>query len=59
MTELPPDIWYHIASFIPPQELVKLAGVNRVLFELALGKQWNSIKFSTGAIRLKELERLS
>ncbi|KAH9481254.1 hypothetical protein JR316_0005776 [Psilocybe cubensis] len=57
MPELYPDIWRHIASFIPRNDLGRLAGVNRTFFELAMAN-WKCVKFSTGAIQLRFLERL-
>ena len=36
MTNIPPEIWFHIAKFIPNEDLRDLLGVNSVFFNIAM-----------------------
>ncbi|KAL0954897.1 hypothetical protein HGRIS_003830 [Hohenbuehelia grisea] len=43
MVQLPDDIWFEIARFIPEAELTSLYGVNRCFFELALNLRYREV----------------
>jgi hypothetical protein len=44
MVDLPPEIWFHIISFLPRSCVRKLIGVNRTLFEIALDEIYREVR---------------
>lgn len=57
MPILPPEIWQHIASFIPDSQLTKLYSVNRIFLEVAFTAKYETIDVDPSTITLP-LERL-
>ena len=45
-SELPYDIWFHIASYIPPQDLHRLLSVHRSFFDIALAWKYSHVKWT-------------
>lgn len=47
MANIPPEIWFHIAKFIPNKDLRDLLGVNSVFFNIAMDIRYRDIMIST------------
>ena len=47
MANIPPEIWFHIAKFIPNKDLRNLLGVNSVFFNIAMDIRYGEIMIST------------
>ena len=47
MTNIPPEIWFHIAKFIPHEDLRDLLGVNSVFFNIAMDIRYRELVIST------------
>ncbi|KAH9484101.1 hypothetical protein JR316_0003581 [Psilocybe cubensis] len=47
MVDIPPEIWYRIALFVPDEELCHLLGVNNVFFDLAMNLRWREVAIET------------
>ena len=47
MITIPPEIWFHIAKFIPNKDLRDLLGVNSVFFNVAMDIRYREIVIST------------
>lgn len=45
MVALPIELWFYIAEFIPPPDLPKLIGINRVFFTLIMNELYNHLSF--------------
>ncbi|KAH8827447.1 hypothetical protein DL96DRAFT_1606713 [Flagelloscypha sp. PMI_526] len=60
-TDLPPEVWEIVASFLDPDELKTLRNVNSTLFYLAVRRSWRTVYISrTGQIKIeRKLKRLS
>ena len=60
MANIPPEIWFHIAKFIPNKELRDLLGVNSVFFNIAMDIRYREIVISTRTIDqdIKTLKQL-
>lgn len=43
MVDLPYDLWYQIAQFIPRRELRNLYSVNRTLYDIAMDERYKLI----------------
>lgn len=46
---LPFEIWQHIASFIPPDQLRRLYTVNRVFYVIVMMEKYRVFDFCKGA----------
>ncbi|KAK7440467.1 hypothetical protein VKT23_017109 [Stygiomarasmius scandens] len=58
-TQLPPDVWHHIALFLSPQAISSLWTLNSVFFNLAMDIKYQQISFSYLSKRmLRVLRRL-
>ena len=60
MANIPPEIWFHIAKFIPTKDLRDLLGVNSVFFNLAMDIRYREIVISTRSAdqNMKTLKRI-
>ena len=48
MADIPPEIWLHVAKFIPKEDLIRdLFGVNSILFNIAMDVRYREILIST------------
>lgn len=47
MVDIPPEIWYRIARFVPEEELCHLLGANTVFFDLAMNLRWKEVSIQT------------
>lgn len=47
MADIPPEIWLHVAKFIPKEDLRDLLGVNSILFNIAMDIRYREIVIST------------
>jgi hypothetical protein len=50
--DLPFEVWLHIASFIPTDQLRRLYAVNRIFYAIAMTEKYKAIDFcnETGTI---------
>ena len=60
MVDIPPEIWFHIAKFIPNKNLRDLLGVNSIFFNIAMDIRYREIVISTRTADhdMKTLKRL-
>jgi hypothetical protein len=60
MANIPPEIWFHIAKFIPNKYLRDLLRVNSVFFNIAMDIRYKEIVISTRTIKqdIKTLKRI-
>lgn len=64
MANIPPEIWLHVAKFIPKEDLRDLLGVNSIFFNIAMDIRYREIVISTTTmhdimkIELETLKRL-
>ncbi|KAH8827449.1 hypothetical protein DL96DRAFT_1606717, partial [Flagelloscypha sp. PMI_526] len=60
-SDLPPEVWEIVASFLDPDELKALRNVNSTLFYLAVLRSWRTVYISrTGQTKIeRKLKRLS
>ena len=54
-SDLPPELWSEIVSYLPKGDLRKMLGVNRFLFELALNDIYEEVRFTSDD---KNMERI-
>ena len=47
MANIPPEIWLHVAKFIPKEDLRDLLGVNSIFFNIAMDIRYREIVIST------------
>ena len=47
MANIPPEIWFQIAKFIPNEDVCDLLGVNRVFFNIAMDIRYREIMIGT------------
>ncbi|KAF8150080.1 hypothetical protein B0H34DRAFT_666642 [Crassisporium funariophilum] len=47
MTDIPPEIWLHIAKFIPDKTLGGMIGVNSVFFDVAMDIRYKEVVIET------------
>ena len=47
MANIPPEIWFHIAKFIPNEDFHDLLGVNNVFFNIAMDIRYREITIGT------------
>ncbi|KAF8808679.1 hypothetical protein BYT27DRAFT_7188646 [Phlegmacium glaucopus] len=61
MANIPPEIWFHIAKFVPNQDLRDLLGVNSIFFDISMDIRYRQVLITTRAIiqSMKTLKRLS
>ncbi|KIM44335.1 hypothetical protein M413DRAFT_443337 [Hebeloma cylindrosporum] len=52
MVSLPIELWFYIAELIPPSDLLKLVGINRVFFTLIMNELYNQLSFITSDPRV-------
>lgn len=52
MPTLPVEVWFHIAEFIPPYDLPRLVGVNRLFFEVIMDQLYNQLSFISSDSRV-------
>lgn len=61
--ELPPEVWLHVAQFIPDNAIRTLMGVNRLFFNLAMDARYRKIIFvdinEKSAMALNTLSQLA
>lgn len=59
MANIPPEIWFHIAKFIPNESLPHLLAVNSTFFDIAIDIRYREIVIDTRAIdeSMKRLKR--
>ena len=50
MANIPPEIWFHVAKFIPKEDLRDLFGVNSIFFNIAMDIRYREIMISTTTI---------
>ena len=64
MDNIPPEIWLHVAKFVPKEDLYDLLGVNTIFFNIAMDIRYREIVISTTTmqdiikIELETLKRL-
>ena len=64
MDNIPPEIWLHVAKFIPKEDLRDLLGVNGIFFNIAMDVRYRETVISTITMqdimkfRLETLKRL-
>ena len=64
MADVPPEIWLHVAKFIPKEDLRDLFGVNSIFFNIAMDIRYREILISTTTVhdimefKLETLKRL-
>ena len=60
MANIPPEIWFHIAKFIPNKDVRDLLGVNRVFFNIAMDIRYREIMIGarTPEQDIKTLKRI-
>ena len=58
MTNIPPEIWFHIAKFIPNEDLRDLLGVNSVFFNIAMDIRYRELVVGTTDKDIKTLKRI-
>jgi len=61
MSDLPVELWRHIAQFLPPEVVKGLYGVNQAFYHLAMDEKYREVKLFDRAIpdllhNLKSLE---
>lgn len=61
MIDIPPEIWYRIALFVPDEDLCHLLGVNNVFFEIGMNLRWKDVAIETRNTReaMRIINRLS
>lgn len=47
MDNIPPEIWLHVAKFIPKEDLRDLLGVNSIFFNIAMDIRYREIVITT------------
>ncbi|KAH6904875.1 hypothetical protein BKA70DRAFT_1192552 [Coprinopsis sp. MPI-PUGE-AT-0042] len=50
-SDLPAELWLEILSYLPPSTFLKLIGVNRTFFELALNYKYEEVRFQSNGVR--------
>ena len=60
MANIPPEIWFHIAEFIPNKHLHDLLAVNRIFFDIAMDIRYREVLIETRTLQksMKTLKRL-
>lgn len=46
-TDLPPELWFEILSYLPRHFIFKVMGLNRMLFQMAMEYKYEEIRFTT------------
>lgn len=46
MVYLPPELWLHIASFLPQDMLLDMFSVNHTFYELSMNERYHHIEFT-------------
>jgi len=58
LPEIPPEIWLHIAQFIPGISLRDMISVNSVFFDLAMNERYSEVSINFTFNEKKLLDRL-
>lgn len=53
--DLPGDLWYIVASFLPFEALIPLRHLNRTFYEIVCGKHYNKVKVGGDKNRTRQL----
>ncbi|PPR01272.1 hypothetical protein CVT24_006035 [Panaeolus cyanescens] len=61
MVELPNEVWYHIASFVPQEEWNRLLAINHVFLDIAFNMRYSEVLLITrhATVAMKILDRVS
>jgi hypothetical protein len=58
MVHVSPEVWLHIASFIPTESLRDLISVNTVFFDLAMDERYRDVEINFTSDETRFLDRL-
>ena len=55
--DLPLELWLEILTYLPRSTLARMIGVNRILFELALGEKYEEVRFIDDNVEMAKIFR--